>query len=512
MPVFPYGMVVTIIITTIVASFIFGAESAIPNVIANTAEKNLTLSTPIFSYIKIVEGSSFPDNKEFYEPRTFEAGIGSTIVWMNNDSVLHTVTSRNPNSKTSETFFDSGPMASGATFQHTFSEIGTFDYWCTFHPFMTGQVIISDSDKVIGPKETTAALAIQKRSIPSRPELPPDLNTTKMQGPGFVLKLQNQKVAMDIPLEKGYENGNDIYFITTDVSDEKTSALISNKTGFKVNFAPVLSKTPELAQGQAYVFKNGIKGQGLFGFQPTVTNAKPGNEGYSPLLQIHFVKWTQGSSPRELRSVQEITAAQMEGQVTIASTDIILDHPAVKWQGGSLKIREDKLITDDSPFAGGQVTRIDTDKMIVTFVTFRGYGPDGRTLYWLVTDATPLTKDITTGGIVYAPADEKLAATPVAVDFYQFINGIEGPSPQGFQPPISLTNIADPDYSPIWRIYFVYWKDPAKARVLETLNDLSQAQQSGLIKIMPVLQGKHIVNCPFFDQKTVLKHKHMTVS
>ena len=71
----------------------------------------------------------------------------------------------------------------------------------------------------------------------------------------------------------------------------------------------------------------------------------------------------------------------------MASTDIILDHPAVKWQGGSLKIREDKVITDDSPFAGGQVTRIDTDKMIVTFVTFRGYGPDGRTLYWLVTDA-----------------------------------------------------------------------------------------------------------------------------
>ena len=61
-----------------------------------------------------------------------------------------------------------------------------------------------------------------------------------------------------------------------------------------MNFAPVLSKTPELTRGQAYVFKNGIEGQGLFGFQPTVTNAKPGNEGYSPLLQIHFVKWTQG--------------------------------------------------------------------------------------------------------------------------------------------------------------------------------------------------------------------------
>lgn len=102
MPVFLFGMSVTIVITTILASFILGVESSIPNAIANTAEKNLTLSTSGISYIKIVQGSSFPDNKEFYKPRTFEAGIGSTIVWINNDSVLHTVTSRDPNNKTDQ--------------------------------------------------------------------------------------------------------------------------------------------------------------------------------------------------------------------------------------------------------------------------------------------------------------------------------------------------------------------------------------------------------------------------
>ena len=102
MPVLLFGMSVTIVITTILASFILGVESSIPNAIANTAEKNLTLSTSGISYIKIVQGSSFPDNKEFYKPRTFEAGIGSTIVWINNDSVLHTVTSRDPNNKTDQ--------------------------------------------------------------------------------------------------------------------------------------------------------------------------------------------------------------------------------------------------------------------------------------------------------------------------------------------------------------------------------------------------------------------------
>jgi hypothetical protein len=51
-PVFPYGMVVTIVITTKVAIFIFGAERSIPN----TTEKNLTLSTSAISYIKIVQG------------------------------------------------------------------------------------------------------------------------------------------------------------------------------------------------------------------------------------------------------------------------------------------------------------------------------------------------------------------------------------------------------------------------------------------------------------------------
>jgi hypothetical protein len=144
---------------------------------------------------------------------------------------------------------------------------------------------------------------------------------------------------------------------------------------------------------------------------------------------------------------------------------------------------------------------------IVTFVVLRAWGPDGKTLYWIVTDATPFTRDITAGGIVYSPANQKLASTAVAVDFYQFINGIEGSGPRGFQPAISPVNIGDAGYGPMWRIYFVYWKDPANARVLETMVDILQAQQEGLIKIMPAVGGQHIINCPFFDQKIAFEHR-----
>ena len=110
-------------------------------------------------------------------------------------------------------------------------------------------------------------------------------NVTAAEGPGSVLKLSQANVALDIPMMRGYENGHEIFFIATDASDNQTATQITNETGFKVNFAPIIAKTPEEARGQAYIFTNGIPGQGPFGFQLPVLNAKPGDQGYTPLLQ-----------------------------------------------------------------------------------------------------------------------------------------------------------------------------------------------------------------------------------
>ncbi len=324
---------------------------------------------------------------------------------------------------------------------------------------------------------------------------------------GSVLKLSRASVPIDIPLIKGYENGNDIFFIGTDVSDKKSADQLTEMTNFTVNVAPLLSQTPEAAHGQVYVFTNGVSGKGPNGFQPPVLNAKPGDEAYSPLTQVNMVTWKDASAAKEVKSVQEITDTEKNGTISINKTGIIANHPAVQWEGGSLKVREDKKINDDTPYGPAQVLNIDTEKMVVTMVAHRGWGPDGKSIYYIVTDATP-EMPAAMMGVSSVPFDEKLASTPVAVDLFQFMNGINGTGPMGFQAGIGAANPTDKNYSPMWKISFNEWKDPSKARILETVDDLVAMQKSGMLTITPAMEGKHVVNCPFFDQSTVFDHEN----
>jgi hypothetical protein len=336
--------------------------------------------------------------------------------------------------------------------------------------------------------------------------VPVSLGIVQAQGePGSALKLARANIPIEIPLAKGYENGNEIFFIATDVSDEKVAQQATELLGFKVNFSPLLSQTPDEALSQAYAFTNGIAGKGPFGFQIPVLSAKPGDTGYSPLLQVNTVAWKDNSSAKELKSVQEIIDAEKNGSLTVNKTGIVVNHPAIKWQGGQMEIREDKNITDTSTYGPAQVLEIDTEKMLVTMVAHRGYGPDGKTIYYIVTDATP-EMPASMMGVPSVPLNEKLSGTAVAVDLFQFSNGINGTGPMGFQAGIGAANPTDKNYSPMWKISFNEWKDPSKATVLETLDDVISMQKGGMISITPAMEGKHIVNCPFFDQSTIVEH------
>ncbi len=70
-----------------------------------------------------------------------------------------------------------------------------------------------------------------------------------------------------------------------------------------------------------------------------------------------------------------------------------------------------------------------------------------------------------------------------------------------------LANPGDANYSPMWRISFIEWKDPLQARILENQNDINTMLQEGLITLTPAMEGRHIVNCPFFDVETIFEHQ-----
>jgi plastocyanin len=71
-----------------------------------------------------------------YQPATVTIQVGDTVTWTNLDSAAHTATDTG-----SGALFD-GVMATGESFSHTFTQAGTYDYYCTFHPEMTGTVVV----------------------------------------------------------------------------------------------------------------------------------------------------------------------------------------------------------------------------------------------------------------------------------------------------------------------------------------------------------------------------------
>jgi plastocyanin len=71
-----------------------------------------------------------------YVPATLTVKVGTTVTWTNRDEEPHTVAS-------SDGSFHSPGMGTGATFTHTFSAAGTFDYVCSIHPMMHGTVVVT---------------------------------------------------------------------------------------------------------------------------------------------------------------------------------------------------------------------------------------------------------------------------------------------------------------------------------------------------------------------------------
>lgn len=137
------------------------------------------------------------------------------------------------------------------------------------------------------------------------------------------------------PLVSGIYKGGEVLFIHTEASDPNVVAMLTEMMG-----GPEVVLVPELANASAdllatvYVFTNGIKGHGPFGFQQDIFDSVPGNPSYRPLRAVYLVKWNPEAFPRELRSVAELVAAETNGEVTITESGVVVNMPILLWPGG----------------------------------------------------------------------------------------------------------------------------------------------------------------------------------
>jgi plastocyanin len=75
------------------------------------------------------------DNFSF-GPMTLTVPAGTTVTWINNDDVPHTVVSEDIKT------FKSGALDTGDKFSYTFTKPGKYPYFCSVHPKMMAEIVV----------------------------------------------------------------------------------------------------------------------------------------------------------------------------------------------------------------------------------------------------------------------------------------------------------------------------------------------------------------------------------
>jgi plastocyanin len=70
-----------------------------------------------------------------FGPQTVTVPVGTTVTWTNKDDIPHTVVS-------TDGVFKSKVRDTDEKFSYTFSKAGTYSYFCSVHPKMTGTVVV----------------------------------------------------------------------------------------------------------------------------------------------------------------------------------------------------------------------------------------------------------------------------------------------------------------------------------------------------------------------------------
>jgi plastocyanin len=74
------------------------------------------------------------DNFSF-GPATLTVAVGTTVTWTNRDDIPHTIVS-------TDKVFKSKVLDTDEKFSFTFAKAGTYPYFCSIHPKMTGSVVV----------------------------------------------------------------------------------------------------------------------------------------------------------------------------------------------------------------------------------------------------------------------------------------------------------------------------------------------------------------------------------
>jgi len=101
-------------------------------------------------------------------PNPVTVDLGTIVTWSNTDTAAHTATSGYA-ADGPDGVFDSSLVMAGGSFSYTTDTVGSFDYFCMVHPWMTGTLIVEDP--AVAAAEAAAADAAAAEAAMAAPAI-----------------------------------------------------------------------------------------------------------------------------------------------------------------------------------------------------------------------------------------------------------------------------------------------------------------------------------------------------
>ena len=135
-----------------------------------------------------------------------------------------------------------------------------------------------------------------------------------------------------LPVSRAWVDGRVVEYVTTDISDSTMAKMMG------ANHVPRLADAIGSSSGRSLVervYKFSKEEQiSVFQSAPSPVGAENRDRSYSPLWRVVFVHWAKPELVRELKSEEELLAAEDRGEATLEVTGIVVNCPVTRGNGG----------------------------------------------------------------------------------------------------------------------------------------------------------------------------------
>ena len=139
-----YGVVGVVVFVVAFAGYLYLTASPTITTVSSSTGQTVTASAGTFNIpagavvVDIPSGLGYTFAQYSPAQITVIIGVNNTVAWTNHDSIVHDVIANNG-------AFNSGDIAPNTAFVFTFTQAGTYTYYCSYHPNMAGIVVVRSS-------------------------------------------------------------------------------------------------------------------------------------------------------------------------------------------------------------------------------------------------------------------------------------------------------------------------------------------------------------------------------